>query len=965
MFARYALIGMFWWVGQSLALAADPPDPVLTAAREAVDMAKRLERVACAALVDSVATQALQAPPTSALAWAQARVACPPLEYFGLGPQARVPIEQVVLTYAPIIGLLDASADPTPEVATTAMQLRTQFWHSLRMNGAAERASTEERLAIEPLLDRLRMAPGDALADAALQQWARSQYGNASRQVALRGWLNQVQATLGDGHPLQLRLLAASAFANRILGRPTEALADAEVLNSLVQAHQAKDTRWRMSAASEYGLALADNGRLAEAMDQLLVWQALEQQQVPPRYDSQMRLNYNLASLAYEIGDDDAAVRHAEESVRLSTLIGDERNANESRAAELSKAQAKLRRGDRDAVPFTQGLFRRMSVTDIGASSTLFALGRTAERTGDDAAMRWAHESIEAYSRVRWDPLHAERPMLPLMASKLKPPGSEARRQHLLRAASIGLAGRSGGLEALTWFALGDERADNHPDQAIWLYKRGANVLQRLRQGLDQDDAAAQRLWLADHEASLRRLVGLLIDRGRLVEAQQALRVLRDEELREYQRRSRGPRPPPSPTPVVLTPTERQLDAELEPIATGVRAELPAADARADAEPDFRKRTAQQDAQVEAVLVGAENQLRTLLAKPMPLAEVRPVDPLQAELAPLPTSHARVMYFMQNDGLLIAVQRGHHWHRVNVPVTRVELARQVHALRLGLATPGGSAKAPAQQLYRWLLAPAKRHLGRVTHVRLLLDGVLRLVPFAALYDGTQWAGERWVFQIDASRTTATEPPRSRQSVVLALGRTAGDKDHAALPAVRDELEALASISPDVRTVIGESFSAKALATGLASSPSVVHLASHFVLTGAAEEDAYLLLGDGERMPLSRLRALPWQGVHLAVLSACDTGVAHPASDGRQAEGLAAALKQAGAANVLATLWPITDGSTAMWMRSFYQPWKRKGLRALPSADWVARVQREWLKTHAGTALAHPHHWAGFVWMAGR
>lgn len=965
MFARSALIGLLWWIWQPLALAADPPDRVLAAAHEAVDMAKRLERAACAALVDSVADQALQAPPRSALAWAKALVACPPMEYIIRRPEAPVPTEQVVKTYAPIIGLLDALADPTPEVATTTMQLRVQYWQSLLVNGAAAQARTEEQLAIEPLLDRLRIAPGDTLAEAALQQWARSQYGNASRQAALRGWLGQVRVKLGDGHPLQLRLLAASAFANRMLGRPAEALADAETLNSLVQAHQAKDTRWRMSAASEYGLALADNGRLVEAMDQLLVWQALEQQQVPPRYDSQMRLNYNLASLAFEIGDDDAAVRYADESVRLSTLIGDERNATESLAGELSKAQAKLRRGDRDAVPFTQELFQRMSVTDIGASSTLFALGRLAERTADEAAMRWALKSIEAYSRLRWDPLHAERPMLPLMAAKLSPPGSNGRMRQLLRAASIGMAGRSGGLEALTWFAMGDERADSHPDQAIWLYKRGANVLQRLRQGLDQDDAAAQRLWLADHEPSLRRLVGLLIDRGRLVEAQQALRVLRDEEIREYQRRSRGLRQSRSPTPVLLTASERQLEAALAPIVDSVRTEVSTADARADAELDFHRRGVRQDGQVEAVLVSAEHQLEALLAEPLPLAESRSVDRSQAGGAPLPTGHARVLYFMQNNVLMIAVQRGHHWHRVSMPVTRVELARQVHSLRLGVASPDGSAKPPAHRLYRWLLAPVQRHLGKVTHIRLMLDGILRLVPFAALHDGKQWAGERWVFQVHDSRATPTEPPRQRHAVVLALGRSAGDEDHAALPAVSDELEALASISPDVRTMIGESFTAKALAMGLAASPSVVHLASHFVLTGAAEEDAYLLLGDGERIPLSRLRALPWQGVHLAVLSACDTGVAHPANDGRQAEGLAAALQQAGAANVLATLWPITDGSTAMWMRSFYRPWKRAGVRALPSADWVARVQREWLRTHAGTGLAHPHHWAGFVWMAGR
>jgi hypothetical protein len=31
---------------------------------------------------------------------------------------------------------------------------------------------------------------------------------------------------------------------------------------------------------------------------------------------------------------------------------------------------------------------------------------------------------------------------------------------------------------------------------------------------------------------------------------------------------------------------------------------------------------------------------------------------------------------------------------------------------------------------------------------------------------------------------------------------------------------------------------------------------------------------------------------------------------------------------------------------------------------VSRVQRQWLRRHAGSALAHPHYWAGFVWLSG-
>jgi hypothetical protein len=47
------------------------------------------------------------------------------------------------------------------------------------------------------------------------------------------------------------------------------------------------------------------------------------------------------------------------------------------------------------------------------------------------------------------------------------------------------------------------------------------------------------RATLADHEADLREFIALLIDEGRYLEARDALRVLREEELHDFTRRSR------------------------------------------------------------------------------------------------------------------------------------------------------------------------------------------------------------------------------------------------------------------------------------------------------------------------------------------------------------------------------------------------------------------------------------------
>ena len=84
-------------------------------------------------------------------------------------------------------------------------------------------------------------------------------------------------------------------------------------------------------------------------------------------------------------------------------------------------------------------------------------------------------------------------------------------------------------------------------------------------------------------------------------------------------------------------------------------------------------------------------------------------------------------------------------------------------------------------------------------------------------------------------------------------------------------------------------------------------------------------------------ALKLKGTWLVVLSACDTG-AGEAKAGEGVLGLRRGFIQAGAQNLLMTLWPISDMTTVQIMRDFYD-------RALASGNApqsLLDVQREWL-----------------------
>ena len=83
--------------------------------------------------------------------------------------------------------------------------------------------------------------------------------------------------------------------------------------------------------------------------------------------------------------------------------------------------------------------------------------------------------------------------------------------------------------------------------------------------------------------------------------------------------------------------------------------------------------------------------------------------------------------------------------------------------------------------------------------------------------------------------------------------------------------------------------------------------------------------------------LDLQGTWLVTLSACDTGMGEVRS-GEGVLGLRRAFIQAGAENLLMTLWSVADEETAQIMAEFYERFHANG--DAPSA--LAEVQRDWL-----------------------
>jgi CHAT domain-containing protein len=209
-----------------------------------------------------------------------------------------------------------------------------------------------------------------------------------------------------------------------------------------------------------------------------------------------------------------------------------------------------------------------------------------------------------------------------------------------------------------------------------------------------------------------------------------------------------------------------------------------------------------------------------------------------------------------------------------------------------------------------------------------LDGALRYVPMAALYDGKRYLVERFrnVVFTPASQSRLKDPV-SPDWRGLGVGVSLAHDKFQPLPNVPHELLSIINADPKASdgvlpgTVkLDADFTLDDFRTELRKRYSIVHVASHFDFSPGVDGNSFLLLGDGGRLTLEQFRSMPQvlQGVELLTLSACDTAVGGEDADGKEVEGFAVLAQRQGAKAVVATLWAVADESTALLMREFYR-----------------------------------------------
>jgi CHAT domain-containing protein len=334
---------------------------------------------------------------------------------------------------------------------------------------------------------------------------------------------------------------------------------------------------------------------------------------------------------------------------------------------------------------------------------------------------------------------------------------------------------------------------------------------------------------------------------------------------------------------------------------------------------------------------------------------------LQRQLGP---ADALVEYGVQDDELFACVvnHTGIAVHRRIAPWSAVlEALRsarfQIETLRHGampveehLAHLTERARLRLRRLHDLVWQPLVPALGVRQRVLVVPHAQLGALPFAALDDGHGCLAERHELAIAPSARLALhgllrQPAPAARALVLG--------ESARLAHAAEEARAVADLfgSDAAVAFIGKAASIETLRQHAAGF-DVIHLACHAQFRSDNPTFSALHLHDGA-LTVDLIETLGLAPATV-VLGGCETGLAEIGS-GDEMVGLVRAFMIAGAARVLASMWPVDDAVTAGFMASFYSALRRGEAPATALCEAQMAVRRK---------HPHPLYWAAFTLYGG-
>jgi CHAT domain-containing protein/Tfp pilus assembly protein PilF len=435
------------------------------------------------------------------------------------------------------------------------------------------------------------------------------------------------------------------------------------------------------------------------------------------------------------------------------------------------------------------------------------------------------------------------------------------------------------------------------PELAIAFYKQAVNLYEVIRTDIRQLPRETQEKYTSSVATSYRRLADLLLTQGRIREAQEILDLLKIQEASSYDQTS-------SAQTTVQLDLQTQEQEAIERFEITLTQPLTATTLKTLAQP----LAATRDGLIQSgnAKTSAIGNFDKIISNPDTLL---------------------IQNLFVNDQLwIIWSSRSGGSRRVVIPITEKELRDRTAQLQTQLSDSSSdieTLRKTSKTLYNWLIpADLQEELQKNPKKQLIfsLDHVTRYIPPTVLYDGKQYLTER--YQVSTIVTTDVKGDRlqPQSTRVLALGTSQALKGFSALPSVATELTAIVKqgntgIYAGHKYLDGE-FTLDRLRTS--TDHNILHIATHGTFDSQSITRSALLLGDGSLLSISEIAKFTnLSRTDLVVLSACETGLSQVSQDGTEISGISGYFLGRGAKSVVASLWQVSDQSTALMMQKFY------------------------------------------------
>ncbi len=530
---------------------------------------------------------------------------------------------------------------------------------------------------------------------------------------------------------------------------------------------------------------------------------------------------------------------------------------------------------------------------------------------------------------------------------------------------------------------------------AIVFYKQSVNVRETIRHDLRPLSRDLQESYTQTVAGTYRRLADLLIEQGRIGEAQQVLERLKIQEINDF---TKGTRTATTVPDMGFTTTETQIKTKHNTLIAFGGKFYECEQSRCPQLGELREQYRNLSKEFQDFVEEIKKQLR----EGRLVAVDKATDDFQKSADRVVTAHPNSiliypLVLSDKTRLLWAGKGGVLSKTAVCPLGEKALYAKVAQFREWLSKPGSDTqlKAVGKELYDCLVKPLEGELtaNGIKHLIFVPDRATNYIPMAALYDGQQYLIERYavstVLSAGLTDTDSRLPTQPQQVPVLGLGLSEARGNFSALPNVITELRAIIKtknqeegLFPGLK-FLNQAFDRNALENNLRGH-KVLHIATHGEFKPSNPRDSYFLLGNGTPYAIPDIQTLrDLRDVHLVVLSACETGLGGADSLGLEVAGISSFFlgDRDRAKAVMASLWLVNDASTSLLMQEFY---KNLATGQLSKAEALRQAQLEFLQAkltakdapqrsdliatgsgrsegHQSPAnFAHPYYWAPFI-----